>query len=541
MPKVIGSKQITSDGFQKLGMVSDGNRLYLNETSGPKLFPVQVSSSGGDVASLNISIENAYIADVSPDGSELLVSTPSPPQTGSPFWSVPLPAGSPRRLGSVIGHGAVWGPRGQLVFGQGNDLYAAEHDGSSPRKLLTAPGLPDSIAFSPDGTRIRFTAIDAITNGSEIWEARADGSGLHRLLPGWSKPPNECCGSWSSDGQYYVFDSVRNGASNIWTIAERSSFWYKSSRTPVQLTAGPLAFYSGIPSKDGKRLFVLGMQQRGELVRYDARSGDFVPFLGGISAGEADFSRDGKWVTYVSYPEYTIWRSRLDGSERLQLTYSSMRAGLPHWSPDGQQIAFVGITPAKPWKIFLISKDGGTASAVTTDEDATEADPAWSPDGKSLAFGHSGDSAERTFIEMFDLQTRHISRLPGSQGVFASRWSPDGHYIAGESFDGSKLLLLDLKTQQWRQLAHSNFVGYLAWSADSRYLYFDTALESNPVFRRVHITDGKFETIVDLKRIRMFPSQFGPGSWTGLGPGDTPLFVRDTSAQEIYALDLQLP
>jgi len=542
-PKIIGSKQITSDGFQKTSMVSDGNRLYLTETSGPKLFPVQVSSSGGEVAPINVPLENTQIADVSPDGSELLITTPNPPEIGSPFWSLPLPAGSPRRLGSLIGHDPVWGPRGQLVFGQKNDIYVAEHDGSSPRKLLTTPVFPAAIAFSPDGTRIRFTVFNAVANISELWEAQADGSGMHRLLAGWNRTPNECCGLWTNDGNYYIFDSVRDGASNVWIISERSSFWRKASPTPVQLTAGPLAFYSGIPSKDGKKLFVEGVQQRGELVKYDTRSREFVPFLGGISAGETDFSRDGKWVSYISYPDDTLWRSRLDGSERLQLTYSSssMRASLPHWSPDGQQIAFSGITPGKPWKVFLISKDGGTPTAITADEDATEADPTWSADGKSLAFGHSGDSAERTFIEVFDVQSRNISRLPGSQAMFAPRWSPDGHYIAGLSADGNKLLLLDLKTNQWTPLTHSNFLGYLAWSADSRYLYFDTALEQNPTYRRLHVPDGKLETIVDLKRIRMFPSQFGPGSWTGLGPGDTPIFVRDISAQEIYALDLQLP
>jgi hypothetical protein len=84
-------------------------------------------------------------------------------------------------------------------------------------------------------------------------------------------------------------------------------------------------------------------------------------------------------------------------------------------------------------------------------------------------------------------------------------------------------------------------MGYLAWSADSRYVYFDTVLDENPAYHRLRVSDGKLESIADLKPIRTFPSQFGPGSWTGLGPGDVPLFVRDTSAQEVYALDLQLP
>ena len=49
------------------------------------------------------------------------------------------------------------------------------------------------------------------------------------------------------------------------------------------------------------------------------------------------------------------------------------------------------------------------------------------------------------------------------------------------------------------------------------------------------------EKIADLKNARLFRGQFGPGSWTGLGPGDVPLFPRDISTQEIYAFDLQLP
>src|SRR5262249_39211666 len=165
-------------------------------------------------------------------------------------------------------------------------------------------------------------------------------------------------------------------------------------------------------------------------------------------------------------------------------------------------------------------------------------------DGKSLAFGYGGPptTAEHTFIEVFDVQSRKTSQLPGSQGVFASRWSPDGRYIVGLSNDSQRLLLLDFRTKQWRELAHSSSFGYLAWSADSRYVYFDTLFARNPVYQRVHVQDGRMETIVDMKQIRTFPTQFGGlGSWTGLAPGDIPLFVRDTSTQEIYALDLKVP
>jgi Tol biopolymer transport system component len=85
-------------------------------------------------------------------------------------------------------------------------------------------------------------------------------------------------------------------------------------------------------------------------------------------------------MTYVSLPEGTLWRSKLDGSERLQLTYPPMQTALAHWSPDGQQIAFSGAAVGKPWNVFLISKDGGSPQALTSD-DIRETDPTWSPDG----------------------------------------------------------------------------------------------------------------------------------------------------------------
>jgi Tol biopolymer transport system component/predicted Ser/Thr protein kinase len=539
-PRITGSKQLTSDGLPKGGMVTDGARLYFSEGTGLTPTLAEVSATGGEVAPIPVPIPGPMVFDISAAKTELLVGQAG--QFGGPFYSLPLPAGSPRKLGNASGGFGIWAADGKLLFQASKDIFIADQDGSNPRKLLTTNGQPGGFAFSPDGKRIRFHVYDPINNTSRLWEARADGSDAHELLPGWNPTPLECCGAWTPDGNYYVFQSVHDGAFDIWAMPDRTGWWRKTSPQPIALTTGPLQFGSPIPSPDGKKLFVVGVQQRAELVRYDAKSTDFVPYLGGISASDLDFSRDGQWLTYVSLPDLTLWRSKADGSARLQLTYRPMRTGLAHWSPDGQQIAFSGALPGKPWKLYLISKDGGSPQPLTQ-EQATETDPTWSPDGNTLAFGHyDAFSADNTFVAMYDLKTHQSSKMPGSQGIFAPRWSPDGRYMLAESYDNTKLLLLDLKSQKWQPVVTDVKVsfGYMTWSHDSAYVYFDT-FTGDQAYYRLRLSDLKTEKVADLTKLRVYVSQYGPGPWTGLGPGDVPLFPRDISTQEIYALDLQMP
>jgi Tol biopolymer transport system component/predicted Ser/Thr protein kinase len=534
-PRIVGTKQITNDGLQKFGFVYDGTRLYINESSGNRDFLGQVSAAGGQVSPL----ESAYgIMDISADGSELLARDFGPAMTE--LLSLPVPSGSPRRLHGVSARAGAWGPGGKLYYTSGNDLFVAEHDGASPKKLASTPNLISRLSFSPDGQLLRFTMGDDNTASYKIWEINTDGSGLHALFPDWTGPHLECCGSWTADGKHFIFE-VRNGADDdLYVREEHAPFWRKPAKEPIRLTTGPLIYGFPVTSKDGKKIFAVAVQPRGELVRYNAKSGDFVPYLGGISAGELDFTRDGQWVAYVTYPDNALWRSKVDGSERLQLTYAPTNAALPHWSPDGKTIAFSAQAVGKPWKIRIISKDGGDAHEVTADQ-IEETDPSWSPDGR-LAFGRNdqSDPQKNMFVEIYDPKTGKISPVVAPEPVFAPRWSPDGKSMAVIGFGNTTLLLLDVETQKLRPLADKiGTIGYLAWSPDSAYLYFDTLLNPKPSYYRLRVKDGKLEPLVDLKQLRMFGSQFGPGSWTGIDPSQNPIFVRDISVQEIYALDVE--
>ena len=69
------------------------------------------------------------------------------------------------------------------------------------------------------------------------------------------------------------------------------------------MTTGPTQWVQPVPSRDGHTIFAVGQTLRGELSRWDKATGQFQPYLGGISAEEVLFSRDGKSVAWVTYPD----------------------------------------------------------------------------------------------------------------------------------------------------------------------------------------------------------------------------------------------
>ena len=539
-PRILSTTQLTHDDMPKTRVLTDGTRLYLTEMQGNKQILVQASTAGGETSQIPTPFGSVAVSDIAPDHSHLLAADIIGTEAAEQGWILPLPSGPPRRLGEVFGHYAGYSPDGQqIVFARDFDLYLANSEGLNIRKLVSLPGQAFYFAYSPDGRRIRFTISDPKDNSSAIWEVQSDGSNLHPVLPGWHSPSSECCGFWSKDGRYFFFISNLATVSNLWVIREPSGIFQRRPSAPFQLTAGPMSFPLAVASPNGKKLFADGFVARGELMRYDSKAHEFRAFLGGISAGELDFSSDGKWVVYVTYPDRALWRSRIDGTDRLQLTQPPISAFLPHWSRDGTQIAFDDTQAGKPWKTYFISAQGGQPIEMLPEQEA-EADAHWSPDGKKIVFGRVPflpGSSKTIAIYVLDPATKQVSMVPGSDGLYAPRWSPDGKYLAGMSADSKKLVLYDFATQKWTDwVTEPGSVTLPAWSKDGKYVYYGNRSSENAGYRRVKLGEHRSELVVDLKVL----SQLDPG-WSGLDPNDTPLFVRNRSTDEIYALDLDLP
>lgn len=542
-PRVTSVTKITHDGVSKTNLLSDDSNLYVTEWPAARHVIAKVSLQSSVRSLVSSPFSNLQALDLSPDRTKLLVS---PIQGGSgdnEFWTLPVASGSPERVGSLTGRDATWSEDGQhLAFGKGTILYLASATGTQVREVFTANGSVFAPRFSPDGQRIRFTVGDAAQNKTSLWEIGRDGSNPHALLANWQYGSTACCGDWTPDGRYYIFQATQSSPTTITTLWALPDSGRTAAGTlaVAPLTSGPMSFGNVSPAADNKNIWAIGVQPAAEAVKYDADKKKFVPLVAGVSATDLDFSSNGKWVTYVAIPEGTLWRCRANGSEKLQLTSAPERAALPHWSPDGERIAYVSMQPGQPWKISVIPARGGASEEILA-ESRYQIDANWSPDGTRIMYGYFVHDTEGLDIRIVDVKTHKTEIVPGSEGLFSPRWSPDGRYVAALSPDFTTVMLFDFESHTWSKwlTEPAGAVSYPVWSADSKYLYFDDLVTDEESIRRVKVGESHADRVFALQGIERYPGALG--LWTGRAADGSWMFVRDRSTQEVYRLTVELP
>ena len=539
IPRVNGTTQITHDGLPKyLPLLSEGSRLvFKSGLSGNDVY--QVSNEGGETVAVPIQM-TTNLLDLSPGGKLLLGRDAG--GTGwalrTELWAKPLLGGEqPRRVGNLIAHNlaAAWSPDGQqLIYAVDKELHIARSDGTEIRKLATAPSFPKCLRWSPDGSKVRFSAHDERDPEKvSLWEVFVASGALHPLLSDFNPSLTPSPGNWSPDGRYYVFTARARGVSDIWVLREPVGL-HRAAPEPVQVTTGPMETSNPVFSLDGKRLFVYGIQYRSEFLRYDLRSGQLTPELVGISGTQLEYSKDGKWLTYVSVPDGALWRAAADGSQRLRLTFPPLIASFPHWSPDAKQIAFSGGPKNRPSRIYTVPFESGAVKQETHGEAGAGGDAyfSWSPDGGSIVFGVAGPTAPGEGLHRLDLKTGVVSSLPGSDGLFDPQCSPDGHFIAGRMGFRYNLMLYDVTRRKQTEI-FDEYILWPAWSRDGQSLLFGI-MHPEPAWYRFRLSDHKVESVVSLKKI-------ATDSWFAPALKNTLITSRFTGTKEIYALDWEAP
>jgi Tol biopolymer transport system component len=236
-------------------------------------------------------------------------------------------------------------------------------------------------------------------------------------------------------------------------------------------------------------------------------------------------------MVYADYPRHYLWRSKLDGSEKLQLTDSY--AGVPQWSPDSKRIVFSN------WQeLFMVSVDGGGVEKLTASA-SNEVAPSWSPDGKSIVFNDfpvPGQTIKG--IKVLDLATWKISIMPGSEGFYVPSWSPDGKYLVAIAQNPSRMVLFSKQSGTWKDLRKfDGSWGYWVWASDSKSVYMvnDAGPGAGPGIYRLTIADGKWNQIAKFDGLNISADFGGEEGVPSLTADGKLAMMSDTSVVQIYS------
>ena len=499
----------------------------------PRLSSIDVNSGAVQEVAVPDEILANSLADISKDGSMLLLLSRQSSESEQPLWVVPSAGGTGRRIPGVLAHDASWMPDGaSILFATGNELEEIRANEDAPVPYAKLPGRAFWLRWSPDGKLLRFTLFDPITHASSIWEMESKSHMARAVKLPATDGISACCGVWLPDNDTYVFQA----GDNLWQLRSLGGH-----HQIFQLTNGPLRSLSPAPTKSGSRIFFLGLESPSGLQQFDASESRFrsaPTFL--AEANRIDYSPDGRWVAWTDIHE-KLWRARVDGSDRIRLTSNALEVFLAHWAPDGKRLAVMARKPGGVWQIYVVDANGGKAEVLVSEE-RNAADPGWSPDGESIVFGREpelmGKETGSHTLRVIRLANRQIDEIPGSDNLFSPRWSPDGRWIMALTLDQKNVMLYDLAHRQWRKLLSTSAADPV-WSPDSKAIYLHAFSADREPILKVEVPSGRVQTVADLGN---FPDgEVANYFFGGVTPAGAPLVQPRVGTGNLYALDLPKP
>ncbi len=532
--------QLKHDGREKDGIATDGQRIYTTELVGGQWELVQIPISGGTPTVIPTPFAVTPVDGISPDGSKLLIEAYNGHVLSQrPLWVMPAAGGTPQRVGNMMVYSAAWSPDGaRIAYGTSEGLWTSDPDGGNARKIASFPGaMPIGCRWSLDGRRLRSAIYYPNSNQTQLEEMSSDGTRIRTVSSLLGEESEHGSIGWSPDGAYFLFCSagrLYRSAGSLNPGGLRLDFLQVPGLHASVIETGVLRPGDFCFTPKGDKLLALRARDyHTQLMRFQTSTGAMAPYLPGLSAIDADFSRDGRWMAWVDVEDSSLWRSRSDGSHRVQITAAPMNVELPRWSPDDRTIAFTAHSPGHPWRVYVLSAEGGQPHALVTTEEGQGA-PTWSPDGQRVMFGHVDCEIRNDCpVEVFNLKTQTLSQLPGSKGLRTARWSPDGWHAAAMNPVRKELWVFDFRTRKWKVAARDVTGDQIEWSRRGHYIYsFDPDIK-DPYLFRVRIADMAYERVGSLKNLALM----GAVDWFGIAPDGSLILSYVEEGHEIYAYD----
>jgi TolB protein len=235
---------------------------------------------------------------------------------------------------------------------------------------------------------------------------------------------------------------------------------------------GKLNLFPNWAPDNSKLAFVSYRTGKPEVNIYSYLDGSRIPFpLFNTFVNTPAISPDGTEVAYALRTprgDADLYVSKLDGSDRRDITNNPAIDTSPTWSPSGRQIAFVSDRVQRgAGQIFICDADGSNLQRIA--KEGGDADsPAWSPDGKWLAFHWKPHMSIGYDLFLAEVSTGKITnQLTSGNGSSESpSWAPDGRHLIFQSnrTGSNQLYIMLLDGSELRMITKQGNNGTPAWS-----------------------------------------------------------------------------
>ncbi|MEP7075387.1 MAG: PDZ domain-containing protein [Acidobacteriota bacterium] len=412
-----------------------------------------------------------------------------------------LAAGQGTRM---LRHPAV--SRDLVAFAYAGDIWTVSRNGGRATRLTATPQVESEPYFSPDGTKIAFTAT--FGGNTDVYFVPSSGGDAKRLT---YSPVEDHVRGWTPDGQRILFSSVSGDAPleshwRLWTISvnggmpeplqlaraftgsyssdgqrlayeefsttmfppwQDASFWrhYRGGRTHpisvINLTDNSITKLPWIDSNDNSPMwvgntiyFISDRNFTANLFSYDLVSKQVKQLTVHDDFDIMSASGGPDAVVYEQAGYIHLVDAKTGRSKQLNIEVTGdFPWAQPQFKKVSSMIRSAALSPSgvrvaveARGDIFTVPSDKGDYRNLTNSSGVHDRDPAWSQDGNQLAWLSDGTGEYQLMIsDASGLTAPRAINLPTS-GYFSNPvWSPSGEQMVIED-NHNNIWTMDIKS-----------------------------------------------------------------------------------------------
>ena len=264
-----------------------------------------------------------------------------------------------------------------------------------------------------------------------------------------------------------------------------------------------------------------------------------------ISVGNPQINPDGSQILYTrkcvkdGNNHTTIWIAQTKGLKKSRELTTDGKDGMPRWSPDGSQVAFVRGSESGS-QVCTIDMAGGEASQLTNLPEGAIGEMQWSPKGDSLAVSFRQTEEPYTHAAAEKRKEKKESDPPIITEEAWYRLDGDG-YFGHARFH---LYLLDATTGKSKNIWNKDNMGFFSycWSPKGDKIAIATNTNKKAFYDSRHtkvvihnVVTGKNDTLANTTRGPKDCMQWSPnGKWLAWAGREGDESTYSTENLELY-------